>query len=357
MRFIISIAIILLLSGCADLGYYWHSASGHLGLMSKRVDIDELLADEALDASLRERLLLVGEIRAFAVNRLALPGNGSYDSYVQLDKPYVLQNLFAAAEFSTQLHSWCYPIVGCTSYRGYYDDDRLQRYAKGLEESGLEVYLGPVSAYSTLGWFDDPVLSSFIDWPEYRLAGLLFHELTHQRIYIDDDTTFNESLASAVQRAGTELWLTSNRQLRQLDEYHRWNEYRDRVIALIVASRNELALLYESDASDSTKRGEKALVFERARVTHLAIAARYGVEQGFTRWFAGALNNAKIGSIAAYNEQSASFLAILDAHQLDFEHFFEYVAKLGKLDAGQRKACLQSWRDIGTGPETQDICS
>jgi predicted aminopeptidase len=174
MRCLISIPLLLLLGGCADIGYYWHSARGHLEVMDKRVAIEDLLAQQSTTPELRERLTLVREIRQFSVTRLELPDNDSYLSYVELDRPYLVQNLFAAPEFSTRLQQWCYPIIGCASYRGYFDETRLLAYVEELEAAGLEVHVGRVSAYSTLGWFDDPVLSSFINWPDYRLAGLLY---------------------------------------------------------------------------------------------------------------------------------------------------------------------------------------
>ena len=151
MRCIISIALLLLLTGCADLGYYWHNANGHLAVMNQRVDIDEMLADDQLDAGLRERLQLVQEMRRFSIERLDLPANDSYLSYVELDRPYVVQNIFAAPEFSTRLYEWCYPVIGCASYRGYYDEARMLAYSDDLKSRGLEVYIGKVSAYSTLG--------------------------------------------------------------------------------------------------------------------------------------------------------------------------------------------------------------
>lgn len=344
MRLLISIPVLLLLGACADVGYYWHSAGGHLALMDKRVDIDEMLADTGLDNGLRGRLLLVQQIREFSIADLALPDNGSYSSYVELDRPYVLQNLFAAAEFSTGLHIWCYPIVGCSSYRGYFDETRLQAYAETLQKDGLEVYIGPVSAYSTLGWFDDPVLSSFIDWPDYRVAGLLFHELTHQRVYIADDTGFNESLASAVQQAGTLLWLESENQASQLDRFHRWLAYRNRITALIGDTRDTLAQIYRQDIAESEKRVQKTLAFDRARLAHAEIARQHEIKQGFTRWFASGLNNAKIGSIATYSTQVPAFTHLITAHNQDFNAFFSYVEKLGDLEKPMRDACLESWR-------------
>jgi len=343
MRWLISIPLLLLLGGCADMGYYWDSARGHLAVMNQRVAIDDLLAEETTDASLRERLLLVKEIRRFSVERLQLPQNDSYLSYVELDRPWLIQNLFAAPEFSTRLHQWCYPVIGCASYRGYYDEKRLTDYVEELESRGLEVYTGRVSAYSTLGWFDDPVLSSFVHWPDHRLAGLLFHELTHQQIYIDDDTTFNESLASAVQQVGTELWLESRKQFDELEGLASWLEYRAAVIELIEATRARLQALYATGASDADMRLEKNEIFDRARSAHSQIATRHGVSGGYTAWFAGELNNAKIGSVAAYNSQMPAFINMIRAHGNDFERFYRYAETVGKLEKAKRDECLAAW--------------
>ncbi len=343
MRWIISIPLLLLLCGCADLGYYWHSAKGHLAVMNQRVDIEQLLDDDTLEPRLRERLVLVQEIRRFSIERLELPANGSYGSYVELDRSYVIQNLFAAAEFSTQLYEWCYPIIGCAGYRGYYSEERLLAYAEDLKSRGLEVHIGQVAAYSTLGWFDDPVLSSFINWPDYRLAGLLFHELTHQQVYIEDDTTFNESLASAVQQVGTELWLKSKNRVEDLDALSTWRQYRNRVVALIEATRDELADIYASDINDTDKRERKARIFIEASDAHGEIAAEHGISGGFTRWFAAELNNAKIGSVVAYNSEVPAFINMIQAHKFDFTTFFKYVETLGALNKPARDNCLAAW--------------
>ena len=343
MRWLISIPLLLLLCGCADLGYYWHSSSGHLALMNQRVDIEDMLADDEIDAELRQRLLLLQEMRRFSVERLDLPDNGSYDSYVQLEQPWVVQNLFAAPEFSTQLKQWCYPVIGCASYRGYYDETRLLAYIEQLEAQDLEIYVAQVPAYSTLGWFDDPVLSSFIDWPEHRLAGLLFHELTHQRIYVDDDTTFNESLASAVQQVGTGLWLKSRNDADALAEMSRWLAYREEAIALIVSTGTGLSELYASDLDDAGMRAQKARRFDAARIAHDSIAAAHEVTGGFKTWFAGDLNNAKVGSVATYNSRVTAFVHMLDAHRHDFAAFFGYVERLADLDREARERCLDAW--------------
>jgi len=353
MRILFFLSLILLLSACSDIGYYWHSTKGHLSIMNKRVDIDDRLQQPDLDADLRQRLLLVQQIRAFSIQVLSLPDTGSYTNYALLDRPYALQNLFAAGEFSTDLQSWCYPIVGCASYRGYYDEELLREYVDQLKVQNYDIYIDYVAAYSTLGWFDDPVLSSFIDWPDYRLAGLLFHELTHQRIYIDDDTQFNESLAVAVQLAGTELWLESTHDDAQIAEFKRSIKYRAEVILLIEQTAEKLNQLYKSEADEAIKRDKKAAIFATSRERYLAIAKRLNYSDGFEDWFAGELNNAKIGSISAYNIHASAFLAMIKVLNYDFPAFFDHVQAIGALDRAVRDQCLALW---GNGSVIDDRC-
>ena len=192
------------------------------------------------------------------------------------------------------------------------------------------------------------MLSSFINWPDYRLAGLLFHELTHQQIYIDNDTTFNESLASAVQQVGTELWLKSRNQIDQLERLAAWSRYRDEVIKLIGSTRDRLSKIYAGDSDDAVKRESKARIFIEARDAHADIAARHQIKSGFTHWFAGELNNAKIGSVAAYNSQAPAFINMIRAYELDFAQFYEYAENVGDLETSARNSCLEAWsQNIG----------
>ncbi len=348
MRILFSLFVLTLLTGCTDLGYYWHTAKGHLEVMGKRVDIADMLEDPVVDSSLKQRLQLVLEIRQFSIDTLSLPDSGSYTRYAQLDRPYILRNLFAAPEFSIRLRSWCYPLIGCASYRGYYDEAMLADYIAGLKQQNFDIHVSSVPAYSTLGWFDDPVLSSFIDWPDYRLAGLLFHELTHQRVYVDNDTEFNESLATVVQQVGTELWLKSRNGGAELEKFYRGIEYRDEVLGLIERTRTELALLYQRDFSEAIKREQKQAVFKTARVTHAVIANKFKFQGGFTRWFARDLNNAKLASVSTYNSWVPAFLAMLKALNYDFKRFFLTVEAMGKLSRQYRESCLTLWIDSTT---------
>jgi len=345
LKFRVLLLLLLpLLTSCADLGYYWHSAKGHMAIMDKRVAIDDLLADPELDPTLRQRLELVKKIRRFAIDRLALPASGSYTNYAQLDRPYALQNLFAAPEFSTQLVSWCYPIAGCTSYRGFYEQQRLDDFVNTLKADNNDIHIGRVPAYSTLGWFDDPVLSSFIDWPDHRLAGLLFHELTHQRLYIDNDSKFNESLATAVQQAGIRLWLSHHQQTEVLQKFDRSLVYRRDVVLLIESTRSQLRVVYNCDANDENKRRGKQEIFTRIRQQYQDISIKHDYRDGFARWFEAELNNAKLGSVSTYNALIPAFVAMIEAHDNDFERFFDYAEKIGDMGKEKRDLCLIAWQ-------------
>ena len=343
-RVLLLLLLLPLLTSCANLGYYWHTAKGHMAIMDKRVVINDLLTDPELDPTLKQRLELVKKIRRFAIDRLALPESGSYTVYVQLDRPYALQNLFAAPEFSTRLLSWCYPFAGCTNYRGFYEQQRLDDFVKTLKVDNNDVHIGNVPAYSTLGWFDDPVLSSFIDWPDHRLAGLLFHELTHQRIYIDDDSKFNESLATAVQQAGIRLWLSRHQQTEVLEKFDRSLKYRRDVVLLIESARNQLSELYSSDLSDESKRQGKQETFTRIRQQYQDISIKHNYRDGFARWFKAELNNAKLGSVSTYNALIPAFVSMIEAHDNDFERFFDYAEKIGDMGQEKRDLCLIAWQ-------------
>ena len=340
----IFLLLLPLLTGCADLGYYWHTAKGHMAIMDKRVDIDDLLANPDTDAKLKSRLQLVKEIRQFAIDRLALPESGSYTSFAQLDRPYALQNLFAAPEFSVKLITWCYPIAGCTSYRGFYEQERLDEFVKGLEADNNDIHIGRVAAYSTLGWFDDPVLSSFINRSDHRLAGLLFHELTHQEIYIDDDSKFNESLASAVQQVGIRLWLIAHDDQTTLDKYNRSLLYRRDVVLLIEDTRNKLREMYKTEKSSDYKRRQKQQYFMELREGYEDIATAHNYRDGFANWLSRELNNAKLASVSTYNALVPAFVKMIEAHNNDFEIFFDYVEKVGDLDKDKRGSCLTAWQ-------------
>ncbi|MBC8212370.1 MAG: aminopeptidase [Gammaproteobacteria bacterium] len=333
----------LLSVGCADLSYYLHSVKGQLSMVQKTVDIDDLLAEESTDPKLVEQLQLVSRIRAFAFDQLQLPRSDSYTRYADLDRNHVLKNLYAADEFSITLQQWCYPIVGCAGYRGYFDDAMLEAFKADLLKQSKDVYVSNIPAYSTLGWFDDPVLNTFVYWPEPRLAGLIFHELAHQRLYIDGDTGFNESFAMAVQLSGTEKWLQQSGQAQQMKQYQQRFSNRQQVTQLIEQTRLALNELYQSELDDSQKRVQKQQVFEQLRQSYQSLSAGFEVSDGFSYWFQGELNNAKLASVSTYYADVAAFRQLLRSVNDDYQEFYRQVAKAAALAPVQRAEQLKQW--------------
>ena len=329
-----------LLCGCATIGYYGQSIGGHLSLMAKRTDVVTLLADGQTNEGLKRELRTVLDIREFASAELALPDNDSYRSYVDVGRAYVLWNVVAAGEFSLTPKSWCYPFTGCVAYRGYYSQSDARAYAASLEAEGLDVMVGGVRAYSTLGWFDDPVLNTMLDQPFTYLAGVIFHELAHQRIYIKDDTTFNESFAVAVEREGLRRWFHRH------DDPEGFKRYRERLtrelrfIELVLESRRRLATLYQRELAPETMRAEKERAFADLRSRYREGAEWFGA--GYEQWLAEDLNNAKLALIATYHEQIPAFEHLLALHDGDLAAFYEAVEEIGKLPPEDRAARMLS---------------
>jgi predicted aminopeptidase len=244
------------LCGCLELDYYLHAATGHLQLLSKRQSIPALLETSGTPEQLQKKLQDVAEIRDFASQSLLLPENESYRSYVKLDRPYVVWNVIATPEFSLTPLEWCFPVVGCLSYRGYFDHQKAQEFARSLDAANDTLVVG-VPAYSTLSWFDDPVLSTFSDWPEVFIAQLIFHELAHQQLFIADDTVFNESFATAVEQAGLKRWLKRINDPHQTKAYQQQKTRQELIHQLLQKTRSELAELYERDLPTTEKRRQK----------------------------------------------------------------------------------------------------
>ncbi len=342
---IVLLILFLQLTACADLSYYLQSVKGQLSIMQKSQDIDDVLADQTIDPILRQQLELIENIRHFAFDELKLPESGSYTQYADLDRRYVLKNLFASDEFSISLLRWCYPIVGCTGYRGYFDEKMLAEFRATLELQGKDIYIANVPAYSTLGWFDDPVLNTFIYWPELRIAGLIFHELAHQRLYIDDDTQFNESFAVAVQQAGVEKWLFQNEQFEKLKRYKQHLANRQLIVNLIDQTRSELKQLYQMDLSDTDKRLVKKQLLARLKQKYRQLSSRFEVADGFKFWFKGEINNAKLASISTYHKKVKAFRNLLENRQGDYVQFFKQVKIIASLSKPERYQCLSKWED------------
>ncbi len=334
------------LAGCSQLAYYRQSALGQWDIVSRRQAIDDLLADDSRNPQLRARLARVREIRRFARQVLALPVDGNFTYYADLQRDYALFALYAAPEFSTELKTWCYPIAGCVAYRGYFDRRMLERDAARLRARGFDVYVAAVPAYSTLGWFNDPLLNTVIGWPEPQLAGLIFHELAHAKLYVPGDTAFNESFATAVEQAGVERWLRERGDATGLQVYRRALRRQAAFARLARQTRARLQSLYHSDLVPAAMREEKRRILARSRQD---LQRLWGNEQlPETDWQVLA-NNAGLGSVAVYHSYVAAFRAMLQGLRGDWPAFYTEAARIGALTAHQRELLLSR----GTGRQTE----
>ncbi|MDE3009424.1 MAG: aminopeptidase [Pseudomonadota bacterium] len=336
------LALCQLLAGCGSTGYYWQALGGHLDLMRQRRPIDAVVADAATPADLRAILRQVQDMRRFAVDALALPDNGSYRSYVALDRPYVIWNVFAAPPLSTTPREWCFPIAGCVAYRGYFRRADADALAARLREDGDDSYVGGVPAYSTLGWMDDPVLSTYVRWPQPELARLLFHELSHQVAYAAGDTAFNEAFATAVEEEGVARWIAAQGRIDLQDRWQQSQQRRAGFLQLVLGVQQDLTALYASAASDADKRAGKLERLARMRQDYQARKAEWGGFAGYDHWFDEGVNNAQLASVAVYTALVPAFRVLLHEQDGDLPRFYAQVRRLAAASADARHAALQA---------------
>ena len=334
-----------LTSGCSTLGYYAQSVSGHLDMVNRARPVSDWLADDSTPAPLKERLVLSQRIRDFAVVELKEPDNASYRRYANLQRSAVVWNVVAAPELSLTLQTWCFPVVGCVGYRGYYERAQADAFAASLQAAGQEVSVYGVPAYSTLGKLPgdrlaDPLLNTFIDYPEGELARLIFHELAHQVAYAAGDTMFNESFATAVERMGGTRWLNEQASSQARDEYMQLEGRRQDFWALTSRFRDDLNALYQSTAPDADKRAQKNQLMAALQTEYAAMKAqRWRGFSGYDGWFARA-NNASFGVLAAYNELVPNFERLFEREGRDFSRFYAEVKRLAALPQSERRAAL-----------------
>jgi predicted aminopeptidase len=335
--------LLLTVCGCESFRYYGQAIQGQYKILDKRQPISDILADPETPDFLRERLAFILEVREFAERELRLPVKNNYLTYVDLQRPYVVWNVFAAPEFSLTPKTWCYPVVGCAAYRGYFSKEDARLYADELINQGYDVYVAGVTAYSTLGWFDDPVLSTFLQFSQAQSAALIFHELAHQVLYVKGDTAFNESFATAVEQEGLQRWQTAT----QADQFYRGylkNFHRQQVfIQLVMRYRGALETLYRSNASELDKRERKASIlselqneFDRLKTTENGLAA-------YDNWMDSSLNNAKIGSVAAYHDFVPALNKMLTANEGDLNQFYRECHELAQTPKDERHRILNSY--------------
>lgn len=324
-----------LAGGCAQMGYYMQAAQGQFALMAEARPIDDWLADPSAAGKLKTRLVRVKEIRQFAAAELGLPDNGSYRSYADLKRPFVLWNVVAAPALSLEPVKWCFPIAGCVNYRGYYSKAAAQEFASELRQQGLDVQIGGVPAYSTLGWFDDPVLSTFIQYSDGELARLVFHELAHQVAYAKDDSQFNESFAVAVEEVGVERWMARFGDDRARSAYRDYKSRKQDFLALLLRHREALKDLYASDATDADKLTAKVALFASLKDEYQVMKTGWGGYAGYDRWFAEPLSNAHLASIATYHDFVPGFRALLQQEK-SMSAFYAAVRRMAGQDRDLR---------------------
>ena len=304
--------------------------------MSKREPIARVIDEPATPPGLRAQLEAVAAIREFASRELKLPDNGSYRSYADLGRPYVVWNVVAAREFSVDAKEWCYPIVGCVSYRGYFVERKARSFGRKVRARGFDVVVGGVSAYSTLGHFNDPVLNTMMGWNDVELAAIIFHELTHQLLYVPNDSSFNEALATTVEEEGVRRWLRAQGRDADLASHLVQQEHYANVVELLTAAREELRAVYASGLAPELKRDRKRAAFESVRSSFALLKAGWGGHAPFEAWFDEDLNNAHLASVATYFACVPGFDRELKGAGGNLTAFYARVHQLAKLHQEER---------------------
>lgn len=340
-RLLALLSVALCLGGCGSLSFYWQALDGQWELTRRSRPLAEVIADAGTPESLRARLRLVQAMRAFAVTELHLPDNQSYRKYADLQRPYVVWNVFATEEFSVRPREWCFPIAGCVGYRGYFRESAAREFAESLRGQGLDIFVGGVPAYSTLGYLDDPVLNTFIGYAESEVARLIFHELSHQVVYLKGDTTFNESFATAVEMEGVRRWIAQHGTPAQQLAFDQAQRRKRDFLTLIETHKQTLAQLYQSGRPADEMRAQKAQVFDRMRAQYDDLKLQWGGFAGYDFWFRQSLNNAQLASLALYTRYEPGFTRMIQNAGGDMDTFYRQVKELAKQPEARRSAILE----------------
>ncbi len=335
-----SVVIVAACAGVDTVDYYWQGAAGEIELLSRSEPIAKAIASG--DPALAARLVEIRSIREFASRDLALPDNASYTRYVDLGRPFVTWNVFAAPSLSLKPRQWCFPIAGCVDYRGYFDQAAARREAGRLHAKGDDVYVGGVPAFSTLGWFDDPVLSTFIHWPETEIARLIFHELAHQELYVKDDSVFNESFANTVAEAGLARWLALRKDPSLTAQAARADRLRSVFDKLVRAARTQLERVYAGSASDADKLRAKRGAFAAMQAAYVAAKGDEPGLAGYDRWFANSPDNASLAAVAIYTDRIPAFEALLREERENLPRFYVRVREIAAMPKPERDRILDA---------------
>jgi len=357
-------AMLLAVSGCQTIGFYAQAAKGQYQILAHKKSIDKLIADPETPATLRDKSKLVEQLRDFAKDQLQLPVDGDYLKYVDVHRPYVVWNVRATPQFSLQPRTWWYPLVGSLEYRGYFSEHGATNYAARIAKKGDDVYVDGVEAYSTLGWFKDPVLNTFIGLSEPELAEVIFHELGHRRVFARGDTDFNEAYATTVGQEGARRWLRASGKTNLLEKYTVAIHRNDQFVHLIMSTREQLEKVYGDTLDKDGKvkaakipplppaqlQEQKQRVFANLRSHYEQLKASWGGYKGYDDWFSRELNNAQLNTIANYYDFLPAFQRLLDLNGGNMEKFYSAVERLSKMDKDQRHQAL---RNLAKGTAAQ----
>ena len=349
---LLCIAGIACLSGCQELNFYRQAAAGQLEILGGEKPVAKLLADPSTPPELKAKFGQINKIRQFAADQLKLPAAGVYVNYTDLHRPYVVWNVNVAPALSLDPKTWWFPIVGEASYRGYFHEAAARRYADRWAQEGWDVYVDGVDAYSTLGWFSDPLLNTFIDEPEADLADLIFHELAHRRLFIAGDTDFNEAFAMETAAEGVRRFFASASNTGAYRDYETERAREKDFVQLVMDARKELAAAYaDAKLSDLDKFKRKDEIIAQLRARYAAVKKSWGGYGGYDDWFSTPINNAKLNTVSAYYDLMPAFAALLRAQGGDLEKFYGAVAALGKMPLEQRHEALRGYLKTTPAPE------
>lgn len=342
-RWLAAILLASALAGCTSVAYYAQSIEGHVEIMAARKNVGRLIRDPSTPAPLRAKLTQAAAIRRYASEELALPDNSSYRSYVDIGRDNVTYAVFAAPQFSLAPVTWCFPVFGCVPYKGYFSPKSAVESAADLKRKGLDVYISGVTAYSTLGWFSDPLLSTMLRQDDAYIASLIFHELAHQKVYVNNDSAFNEAFAVSVETSGTRKWLRATGNTAGLRRYETNRRRSADFLRLIGQTRVELAQVYGSPRAPKQMAAAKAATIDRLRVRYRQMRdTRWGGYRGYDAWFAAPINNAKLAATSVYGEQVPAFLRLFGLCGGDYPRFYAAVRRLGALPAASRPEALKT---------------
>lgn len=333
--------LILLLSGCGSYDYYRNAASGHFEILRKAEPVEDVIARETTSPKLKKALVQLQQARDFAVKELYLPDNGSYRHYADIDRTCVTWNVIATEEFSVEPEEWCFPVAGCVSYKGFFARQDAKNFSAKLQAQGMDTFVAGALAYSTLGWFDDPILNTMLDHGETSCIEVLFHELAHQKLYIQDDTAFNEAFATAVAEEGMRRWFATTGNHEAYEKFLAFRRQQNQCNALILDTREKLDSLYHRKIGLEQKRKEKQKIFRRLKADYENLQEEWHGDDRYDAWMALDLNNAHLSLVATYNNLVPIFHQILVQSRDDMEIFYARVSTIASQPFGERHLTLQ----------------